>query len=147
MTARTTTGSRWAGHDVAKSFEVSGFGELRRALDRAGDLAQQALESAMFEEMSRVISDAQSLTPVDTGALRSSGTVLRPRTQGTRTEVTAGFGGAASAYAVVVHERMGVHHPVGQAKFLEQPFLARAPKMPANLARRVAKAWERLRVR
>ncbi len=30
-------------------------------------------------------------------------------------------------------------------KFLEQPFLARVPKIPASLAKRVAKAWERLK--
>lgn len=29
--------------------------------------------------------------------------------------------GYTQSYAVYVHERLDVHHPVGQAKFLEQP--------------------------
>lgn len=32
---------------------------------------------------------------------------------------TVGF---ATKYAIHVHERMDLHHPKGQAKFLEQPF-------------------------
>lgn len=123
---------------------ITGINELRRALDRAGDLADKALESAMFLEQEAVISEAKARTPVDTGVLRASGTVLPPKVQGSRIEVEAGFGGAAQEYAVPVHERLGVHHPVGQAKFLESAFLERAPKIPANLARRVEAAWRRL---
>lgn len=123
---------------------ITGINELRRALDRAGDLADKALESAMFLEQEAVIAEAKARTPVDTNVLRASGTVLPPKVQGGRIEVEAGFGGAAQEYAVPVHERLGVHHPVGQSKFLESAFLERAPKIPANLARRVEAAWRRL---
>lgn len=129
---------------MAKSFTITGVTELLRALDRAGDLASKALESAMFLEQEAVMSEAKARTPVDTGTLRASGTVLPPKVKGSRIEVDAGFGGAAQDYAIPVHERLGVHHPVGQAKFLESAFLERAPKIPANLARRVEAAWRRL---
>jgi hypothetical protein len=33
-------------------------------------------------------------------------------------QVTVGY---TQSYAIFVHERMDLHHPVGQAKFLEQP--------------------------
>lgn len=126
---------------------ITGVNQLRRALDMAGPLATKALESAMVLEQEAVISEAKARTPVDTGVLRASGTVLPPEVRGTEVSVTAGFGGAAAGYAVIVHERLGVHHPVGQAKFLESSFLERAPRIPANLAKRVEAAWQRLRVR
>ena len=110
-------------------------------------LAVKALESAMFLEQEAVVADAKSRTPVETGVLRGSGTVLTPKVNGTQVTVESGFGGAAAGYAIPVHERLGVHHPSGEAKFLERAFLERAPKIPANLARRVAQAYERLRVR
>lgn len=117
-----------------------------RAAEAEG-LAVKALESSMFLEQEAVIAAAKENTPVDTGVLRASGTVLAPKVSGTQVTVEAGFGGAAAGYAVPVHERLGVHHPVGQAKFLERAFLERAPKIPGNLAKRVEAAWQRLRVR
>lgn len=130
---------------MTKGTEITGIPELLRALDRAGDLATEALTSAMVLEQEAIIATAKARTPVDTGVLRASGTVLSPEVRGTEIAVTAGFGGAAQAYAVVVHERLGAHHPVGQAKFLESAFLARTPKIPVNLAKRVEAAWQRLR--
>lgn len=130
---------------MAPKIRLEGTGDLRRALIRAGDLADEALASAMVIEQEAVISEAKARTPVDTGVLRASGTVLQPEISKNRIEVTAGFGGAAQGYAVVVHEKQGVHHNVGQAKFLESAFLERASKIPANLARRVDAAWQRLR--
>jgi hypothetical protein len=131
---------------VASKFEIAGLDDLKRALQKAGDLADKALMAAMFEEQSAVITAAQEIVPVDLGTLRGSGTVLPPEQHGQRIEVTAGFGGAAAKYAVIVHEKMGLHHPVGGPKFLERAFLQRAPKMASNLARRVESAWQQLRV-
>lgn len=129
------------------AINITGINELKRALGRAGALADKALESAMFLEQEAVIATAKERTPVDTGVLRGSGTVLPPKVKGSRIEVTAGFGGAAQDYAVVVHERMGVNHPVGQSKFLESAFLDRAPRIPSNLAKRVEAAWQKLRIK
>lgn len=126
---------------MASKFEITGVGELRRALRNAGDLADKALAAAMFEEQSAVITAAQELAPVDLNTLRASGTVLPPTRTGQRIEVEAGFGGAAAAYAIIQHEKHS-----SKSKFLERPFLQRAPKMAANLAKRVESAWQRLRV-
>ena len=87
---------------------------------------------------------AKERTPVDLGTLRASGTVLPPKVSGTGVEVVAGFGGAASDYAVVVHERLDVSRPVGSAKFLESSFLERAGQMPRMLALGVGRALKRL---
>lgn len=125
--------------------EVTGGAEFARKMRQAPDLAMQALKAALFEEQSAVIAEAQARTPVDTGVLRASGTVLPPEQTGTKVTVEAGFGGAAAAYAIPVHENMGASHAVGQAKFLESSFLERAPKIPSNVAKRVGRAFERLK--
>lgn len=127
------------------NIRLTGIPELRKALQDAEPLAMKALAAGMFEEQSVVIARSQERVPVDTGVLRGSGTVLPPDISGSRVEVVAGYGGAAAGYAIPVHERMGVNHTVGQAKFLESAFLERAPHMPAVIAGRIRRAWERLR--
>ncbi len=129
---------------MAASVHWEGQGEFLRALQQADGLAMKALVAGMLAEQGRTITVAKARTPVDTGTLRASGTVLPPKVAGTRVEVQAGFGGAASGYAIFVHEKLGPHHPVGQAKFLESAFLERAPQMPKNLAREIEQAWRRL---
>ena len=53
--------------------------------------------------------------PVDTGALRSSGQVVGPDTQG---KVEIRYGGAAAPYAVRQHEELNYRHDVGEARYL-----------------------------
>ena len=123
---------------------LSGDDELQRQLKVAGPLAGKALASAAFEEMEKVMTGAKMRTPVDTGVLRASGTVLKPKFRGKKVEIVAGFGGAAKTYAVPVHENLTVRHTVGEAKFLERAFLDRLPRMDINLADGVRRALGRL---
>lgn len=53
--------------------------------------------------------------PVDTGVLRSTGRVEGP---GRAERVVLSFGGAAAPYALVQHERLDLHHEVGEARYL-----------------------------
>lgn len=129
---------------MASSIRITGTRELQRKLMQAGPLATKAVAAAAVEEQEQVMSVAKSRTPVDTGTLRGSGTVLPPEVSGTRVKVVAGFGGAASAYALVQHERLDFHHTSGQAKFLESAFLERAMVMPRTLAAGVERALRRL---
>lgn len=126
--------------------KLTGMDDLRRALKRAGPLATEALAGAAVTEQEKVITAAKRRTPVDTGTLRASGTVLPARVMGQTVEVIAGFGGPASEYAVFVHENLNASHPVGEAKFLERPFLEAAPNMPRNMADSVEAALRRLEV-
>lgn len=52
----------------------------------------------------------------DTGLLRGSGRVTGP--EGPKKKVTLSFGGAASAYAMVQHERLDFHHDIGEPRYL-----------------------------
>lgn len=126
------------------SVKITGLDDLHRALKKAGPLALVALTAAAVQEQEQVITDGKQRTPVDTGTLRGSGTVLPPNVSGTGVEVIAGFGGAASEYAIYVHEDLTANHPVGQSKFLESAFLERVPGMPRRMARTVEQAWQKL---
>ncbi len=52
--------------------------------------------------------------------------------------------GFTAPYAVPVHERMDVHHPIGQAKFLEQPMRTEVKPM-ADIIRSRLRARESLK--
>lgn len=129
---------------MAASFEIKGLDRFRANLGRIAGAAIPAVKRAMFQEAEEIMTVSKTaFVPVDTGALRASGTVLPPEIKGSEVTVTLGYGGGAVDYAVIVHERMGVHHPNGQSKFLEVPVLAASRGMDARLAERIRRDIER----
>lgn len=80
-------------------------------------------------------------TPVDTGALRSTIHVEGPTTEaGGSISCAIVAGGPAADYAIHVHENLEAHHPVGQAKFIEEPLRESAPFLPGRIAKRLRDA-------
>ena len=110
--------------------------------------APEVVREALYQEATELIADSQDLVPRDTGTLAASSFIRfvdDPRTP----VVEAGYGGAASAYALKVHEnprsgKTGGVSPsgqrykhwaaVGQWKYLEQPFKQRAPGFSDRMA-------------
>lgn len=106
------------------SFDVSQFlkgvsGEARRRALAAG-------EKAVEKYANHVVGKAQRLAPVDTGALKSSGTAEAPTTSGGAVTCLIGFN---TDYAAAVHERLDLHHTQGQAKYLERAMQQEGPKL------------------
>ena len=109
------------------SAEVIGDKELAQALRDAGDGAVNALARALYQEAELIMADSKKIVDVDEGTLRNSGFVKDPKiarrggmTSGgldnARIEVEMGYGGAASGYAVYLHEGTGPN--VGQPAFM-----------------------------
>lgn len=82
--------------------------------------------------------------PVRTGTLKNEGTVLPPVVAGGRVTVELGYGGAASAYALAVHEipppelvspgeRSARHAPGKKWKYLEDPLKEAAGRLEKEL--------------
>jgi hypothetical protein len=111
---------------VAKfSFQVQGVAELNAKLRALGENIPEEAGAELYRQAEDVMGDSkQNYVPVDTGTLKSSGYVELPERDGDQLRVEMGYGGAAAPYAIYVHERLDVRHPVGQAKFLELPLLA-----------------------
>lgn len=122
------------------SMKLEGTERLERLLKKMSDLGQtRALKEALYAEANTVLNESKKIVPVDLGNLKRSGEVERAVTSGTSVEVSITYGGAASEYALIVHEDMNARHKNGQsAKYLEKPFMAHQDKFVANVTRRVA---------
>jgi hypothetical protein len=118
---------------------------------------KRLLAKAIKDESEEVMTASKEQVPVDTGALRSTGHVQDPVTKRNEVSITMGYGGIAGpggpfiskktgkvvtevGYAVAVHENLDAHHKVGNAKFLERPFLAARREIDRALARALEKA-------
>lgn len=112
---------------------VTGTEEMAQVLKQLSERAAPAMAKALTNEAERIMGEAKDLCPVDTGTLKASGHVQEPELIGERVSVTMGFGGAASDYAIIVHEDLSAYHPVGQAKFLEQPLMEAAGSMESRI--------------
>lgn len=115
--------------DNQSTLEFTGDERLAEALATYAEQMTEEVAQAMFDFGGLVLNEALKLTPIDTGELRSRGFVEGPfQTQDEQYyAVAVGYekhdeNGKGDYYAVPVHERTNVHHEVGQAKFLEEPF-------------------------
>lgn len=120
---------------------IQGVGELKALLNRYSDRAVPAMGAALYEEANTIMRDSKMEAPVDTGALRGSGTVKNPQVSPGGVMVEFGYGGAASDYAWIQHERLDYNHPTGNAKYLEGPTLRAASGMGARLAAMVRRIF------
>lgn len=115
------------------TYKTASGKSVEEMLISLGQHAEADLGAELYEEAAGIISQAQQLTPVDTGTLRASGYVAEPKREGNRVRVEMGFGGpsakinpktgeSADGYALYVHEDLNVFHKVGEALFLETAF-------------------------
>ena len=118
------------------SIEIDGLEELRKKMAASAPRAAKDLGRGLFTEGNKIMTTSkQSFVPVDQGVLRASGHVKPPVVSRTGASVNLGYGGAASAYALVQHERTDYAHTVGQAKYLEIPVRQAAAGFGERVAR------------
>lgn len=117
--------------------KVQTMQELQALLSKLGKGALEQAGRALYQEALVIQRESMKRTPVDTGALRASHETKQPDTTGGEVSVRIVVGGPAAPYALFVHERLDVHHPVGQAKFLESAVLEAARDLPSRLAARI----------
>ena len=91
----------------------------------------------MVEEMETIRSNSMEIVPVDSGDLRNSALVVGTHTAvgGEKATVAIGYGGIASAYAVIQHENPNFRHAEGKTwKYLEIPAMNAINGMGERLA-------------
>jgi hypothetical protein len=145
---------------------VTGAEAVRAKLLALASAAPKRVGDALRDEAELTMREAKALTPVVTGTLRASGYVQKPSLSRGDVSVTMGFGGAASKYALAVHENPRAGHTygfspsgaaygrraykgkkrigfsrVGQWKYLEQPFLARVSGLTDRLLARIMERY------
>lgn len=97
-------------------------------------LIEQAALKGVFLFANQVITNAKTITPVDTGKLISSGGTDTPKINGNSVTIVLGFG---AKYAAAVHENLNANFKVGQAKFLEVPMRRMQPQFAPFMAEQI----------
>ena len=117
--------------------------ELRAMIDAAKGQAVFDLAQGLYQEAETIMTRSKrDFVPVKDGTLRGSGFVDVPVIKGTAASVTMGYGGAASAYALIQHEALHFRHPNGgQAKYLEQPVMEATRGMDRRLGATVGEVF------
>ena len=104
------------------SIDMPGVNQVQAGLTSLPTNMNDFIRPAMDNWANEVLTRAKALVPSRTGRLRDSGQVLPTEMKGGALQVGIGFGDRKKVwYASIVHERMDVRHPTGQAKFLETP--------------------------
>jgi hypothetical protein len=121
--------------------EIKGLDRLQKIVDQAGDKALTAIAQGLYLEAQMAFNESQTLVPIDTGILKSSGHITSPKMDENSVEITIAYGGPATSYAFFVHERIYApsgkkvyHKPPTRAKYLEIPVKRRAKGMSGRLA-------------
>ncbi len=98
------------------SKDIEGLDEALNDLKNLFGKSPVALEKSLTKVSNHILAEAIQICPVETGTLRRSGKVTNLKTTFLEVSNEIRFD---TDYAVYVHERLDLHHPVGQAKFLE----------------------------
>ncbi|MBC8587108.1 HK97-gp10 family putative phage morphogenesis protein [Paratissierella segnis] len=96
--------------------KLEGFVEFTNKLNKSISQVSDVVEDALLDCGNDLQQKSVDITPKDTGTLRGSAFTEAENTS--KPSVIVGFD---EEYAIFVHENLEAHHPVGQAKFLEQP--------------------------
>lgn len=92
---------------------LRGVKEMEAKLKEIARLFPDRVAAAIYTEAQIVMTESKRRCPVasDGGTLRASGQVHEPVRSGNKISVTMSYGGAASAYALAVHETPSVYDP------------------------------------
>lgn len=139
------------------------FRAAAQRLRAAGALLDMEFEHGLFligEEIMADVKDSRpgKGVPVDTGALRSTGQVIRDgagrkrisgrahvgKLAGKHAPVQLTFGGAGTPYALIQHENMRFKHKVGEARYLVRGMERWSPSRSGAWAELVSRSRARL---
>jgi len=141
---------------MSVQFSIRGLSQLKIKFANAAAKARPVMQADLMKFGQLVMNDAKErYVPVDEGTLQDSGKVEADVSpfSGATVGVRLSFGGAASAYAIAIHELPNYNPPswgnrtnlnwtkAGTgAKYLELPVMAHSKDLP-NVA---AKVWVHL---
>jgi hypothetical protein len=115
---------------VTKFTDTGVIGRIRRIADETPRNMATAVEAFMYEELPEVV----AATPFLSGNLRSTEHVEKAVINGKLVSCDIVAGGPDAPYALVVHERLDVYHPIGGAKYIERVLNQSAPHAASRLA-------------
>ena len=101
---------------------------------------QRVVGRSLFRQAHMIMRESKRyFVPVDDGVLRASGHVEKPKWDGDGLSVNFGYGGAASAYAMVQHQNKNYRHTVGTWQYLSRPTMRHGMQMKKQFTRDIRK--------
>lgn len=118
---------------MSLDFKLTGVEAGEAALDHLAVAVVPTVAGSLYRSGEHVMTQSkEQFVPVDTGTLRSSGAV-ELETSESLVIVRLGFGGAASAYALAVHESNKNYKGGRSWKYLETPLNSEIPEINRRL--------------
>lgn len=125
--------------------KITGDKKMIAKLNKLAARAPIGAAAALLQEAESIMNESrESFVPIDQNILRASGQVEKPKIFPFGASVTMGYGGAAEAYALAIHEHpspasppswaAGVNFKRGGPKYLEKPVRNAVPGMAIRLA-------------
>jgi len=102
----------------AGGIQIFGISRTKKRVDALARADKKALRRGMAKAGRFLLRESKKLVPVKTGRLKDSGKSKVLNNSDKHPEYIVSFN---KKYAIYVHENLHVFHPIGQAKFLEQP--------------------------
>lgn len=132
---------------------VSGIKALKRELNGRFANAARGTLAAVHKPARDVMRASSAQVPRDTEALANSAFLRAPYLIGDEVIVEFGYGStyvginpktgqSSDEYAWIVHEDLEAKHPIGKAKFLEDPLVAYAPQILSNIGGSLSKFFK-----
>ena len=111
------------------SFKFEGIKQAEKNFNKKMKDVKKFTEQGLQDAAEHLLNRAIPLVPVDTGRLQRSGIVTSdgPNTRYVSFEAHDPITGYE--YAPIQHENLYFKHEVGQAKFLEEPFISETDTM------------------
>lgn len=119
---------------TSKQIHITGLTEVEANINRLIRNNWTDAKKGLLKEANIILNQSIRQTPCEFGDLRRSGTVEETKDTKREYEVTIGFN---ESYAAAVHENLNAHHDIGNAKYLEDPLMARVDDIPKNIAKRI----------
>lgn len=129
---------------ISISMDNNGVRRFITNLNKAALGISSRSQQVLVRVAEQIMEESKAQVPKDTEALLDSAYIEVTTNRRSIVQVTFGYGGTqdkinpktqklASTYAIYVHERLDLNHPVGKAKFLEDPVNQYTQQLPIRL--------------
>ena len=110
-------------------WKFEGIRELEKEFNKKIKDIKHGSSEGLVEAGKHLLELSQPLVPVDTGRLKESGRVVVEDANTVYVTYEAFNPENGYEYAPIQHEALDFHHNIGQAKYLEEPFMINMDKL------------------
>ena len=114
---------------MATKWKFTGIEKLEKEFNKKVKDIESGTSEGLVNAAKYLLELSQPLVPVDTGRLKESGQVVEEDSSTVYVTYEAFNPETGYEYAPIQHEALDFHHNIGQAKYLEEPFMMNLDKL------------------